>query len=476
MRDDPDHRFPTLNYEDGNFNIAYPVFSIHGNHDDVAGVGNLSALNVLEIAGLVNYFGRVYDPENITISPLLFRKGNTKLALYGLSNVRDRRLYRSFVQKQVRVNAPAQDPDTWFNLFTIHQNRAAHAPKDYIPENFLADFLDVVIWGHEHECILEPSRNLEQDFDVIQPGSTIATSCIAAEAKPKHCLVLKVNGRQYSHEWIRLKNVRPFVHDDLVLKDIKGLEPDATEDITEKLMEKVEDMIMQAKDEWKDLHAATPEKLKKMPLPIIRLRVETSGGYTIENPQRFGQRFVDKIANPSELLQIMKQKASSRGKRAVVDEVEVAGRARGPDRLKVKTLVEQYLSAQNLHILDENRMDQALRQFLEKDDKEAITDNFEGSLDILQKHLMTGQGDDDEAIDDEMGNYKDTGDKEQPTLRKSSSRRQVQDSDDDDNGMLLDSDDASAIASSSRRSKTAAHSTAKPKAASKKVRLLLPVS
>lgn len=27
----------TVNYEDPNINIAYPVFSIHGNHDDPSG-------------------------------------------------------------------------------------------------------------------------------------------------------------------------------------------------------------------------------------------------------------------------------------------------------------------------------------------------------------------------------------------------------------------------------------------------------
>ena len=32
------HRFPVVNYEDPNYNVAMPVFSIHGNHDDPAGV------------------------------------------------------------------------------------------------------------------------------------------------------------------------------------------------------------------------------------------------------------------------------------------------------------------------------------------------------------------------------------------------------------------------------------------------------
>ena len=32
------HRFPVVNYEDPNYNVSIPVFSIHGNHDDPAGV------------------------------------------------------------------------------------------------------------------------------------------------------------------------------------------------------------------------------------------------------------------------------------------------------------------------------------------------------------------------------------------------------------------------------------------------------
>lgn len=34
-------RFPWVNYEDPNYNISIPVFSIHGNHDDPAGVRKL---------------------------------------------------------------------------------------------------------------------------------------------------------------------------------------------------------------------------------------------------------------------------------------------------------------------------------------------------------------------------------------------------------------------------------------------------
>jgi double-strand break repair protein MRE11 len=36
------YRFPAINYEDPNFNVGIPVFSIHGNHDDPQGAGAVS--------------------------------------------------------------------------------------------------------------------------------------------------------------------------------------------------------------------------------------------------------------------------------------------------------------------------------------------------------------------------------------------------------------------------------------------------
>ena len=57
-------RFPWANYHDPNLNVAIPVFTIHGNHDDPTGCGaanagmTLSVLNTLADAGVINYFGR----------------------------------------------------------------------------------------------------------------------------------------------------------------------------------------------------------------------------------------------------------------------------------------------------------------------------------------------------------------------------------------------------------------------------------
>ena len=67
--------FKQVNYQDPNINVSMPVFSIHGNHDDPAGLNSLCSLDLLHAAGLVNYFGKISSLEDVSISPLLLQKG-----------------------------------------------------------------------------------------------------------------------------------------------------------------------------------------------------------------------------------------------------------------------------------------------------------------------------------------------------------------------------------------------------------------
>lgn len=107
----------------------------------------LCPLNLLSVANFVNYFGRSNRVDDITIEPILMRKGRTHLALYGLGSVHDERLFRTFhagkvrlrtrsaavrgVQQagprcaQVRMMVPEPGSGNWFNLFVLHQNRYA---------------------------------------------------------------------------------------------------------------------------------------------------------------------------------------------------------------------------------------------------------------------------------------------------------------------------------------------------------------
>lgn len=314
--------FPHVNYEDPDMNISIPVFSIHGNHDDPSGDGHFCSLDLLQVAGLVNYFGRVPEVDNIQVKPVLLQKGRTKLALYGLSNVRDERLFRTFRDHHVSFFRPTQQASDFFNLLTVHQNHHAHTATSYLPENVLPDWMNLVVWGHEHECVIEPKPNDETGFEVLQPGSSVATSLIPAEAVQKQVALVSITGKKFNCEPIPLKTVRPFVTKDIVLQkkpEFKKLEgvKNNRERITKLLIQEVDKMIEQANQEWLAVQDVPADEIDEedWPLPLIRLKVEYSaaegGNFDVENPQRFSNRFVGKVANINDVVSFYRKKTTA---------------------------------------------------------------------------------------------------------------------------------------------------------------------
>lgn len=308
-----------VNYEDPDVNIAIPVFSIHGNHDDPSGEGNYCSLDLLQMAGLVNYFGQVPRADEIEAKPILLQKNLTKLALYGISNVRDERMFRNFRDHNVKWFRPNQQSSDWFNLLTVHQNHSAHTATGYLPENMLPEWLDLIVWGHEHECLIDPSHNPETGFHVMQPGSSVATSLVPGEAVAKHVAVVSITGRDFKVEKHRLKSVRPFMTAEIVLandKRFKGLDKkkENRQELTRKLIDVVEEMIEEANAEWDSIQEEDPGSglSNSRPLPLIRLKVEYTapegGQYDIENPQRFSNRFQGKVANINDVVHFYRKK------------------------------------------------------------------------------------------------------------------------------------------------------------------------
>ena len=90
---------------------------------DTGQQGHMSALDLLSISGLVNYYGKTPESDNIQVKPVLLQKGQTKLALYGMSNVRDERLFRTFRDGKVKFFRPGTQKGDWFNLLSVHQNQ-----------------------------------------------------------------------------------------------------------------------------------------------------------------------------------------------------------------------------------------------------------------------------------------------------------------------------------------------------------------
>lgn len=63
--------------------------------------------------------------------------------------------------------------DECFNIFVLHQNRAKHSDYSFVPEESLPNFLDFVLWGHEHECRIDPEQSAKKNFRVCQPGASV---------------------------------------------------------------------------------------------------------------------------------------------------------------------------------------------------------------------------------------------------------------------------------------------------------------
>ncbi|KAJ4399489.1 meiotic recombination [Didymella pomorum] len=410
--------FDHVNYEDEDINIAIPLFAIHGNHDDPSGEGSFSPLDLLQASGLVNYFGRTPEVDKIQVKPVLLQKGRTKLALYGLSNVRDERLFHTWRDGNVKFFQPGTQKDEWFNIMSVHQNHHAHTPTSYLPENFLPDFMDLVVWGHEHECLIDPRYNPEMGFHVMQPGSSVATSLMPGEAVPKHVAIISVTGKEFESESIRLKSVRPFIMKEIVLaeeKDIKEKElwrsSDNRAKITQHLNQIVEDLIEEAKREWLELQDEGNEELEA-PRPLVRLRVEYTapqpGEFNVENPQRFSNRFMDRVANVNDIVQFhRKKKAPTRAMKnnaempdeKVMQEITLS-------TIGVDKLVKEFLTAQSLTILPQNSFGDAVSQFVNKDDKHAMEQFVNESLKSQLKHLMEANEVDESEIAEEMEQYR----------------------------------------------------------------------
>ncbi|SMN22088.1 similar to Saccharomyces cerevisiae YMR224C MRE11 Subunit of a complex with Rad50p and Xrs2p (MRX complex) that functions in repair of DNA double-strand breaks and in telomere stability [Maudiozyma saulgeensis] len=399
---DPAHvfrynEFSNVNYEDPNFNISIPMFGISGNHDDATGDALLCPMDILHVSGLMNHYGKVLESDKITISPLLFQKGNTKLALYGLASVRDERLFRTFKEGGVKFEVPTVRESEWFNLMCVHQNHTGHTNTAFLPEQFLPDFLNMVIWGHEHECIPHLVHNPTKNFDVLQPGSSVATSLCDAEAQPKSVFILEItDGKPPALTRIPLRTIRTFKMKNITLQDVDYLRPHDKEAISKYLITEVEKMIEEANKETNiklgnllDQEDDDEEGLlSTLPLPLIRLRVNYSAStkkgastldYQVGNPRRFSNRFVGRVANTNNVVQFYKKKNTppTTQKKSANDlsfdesDVQRVLNANGGE-LHVDTLIADLLGKMQLSLLPEMGMNEAVKKFVDKDEKAAL--------------------------------------------------------------------------------------------------------
>ena len=388
------------NFEDENFNVSLPVFSIHGNHDDPTGKNPLSYVEVLSAGGYVNYFGKYTGMSEIEVRPILFSKQQAKIALYGLGSMTEERIHRLFRSKKVRFVRPDEDTDKWFNIFVVHQNRVEHGTK-YLPEKFLTNLPHLVIWGHEHESIIDEEYNEEMGFYVIQPGSTVATALCEGESKPKHVCLLTVaydpdtDSNCFKKEFIPLKTPRQFLFKTIDLDEAmetRGMSRDMKskenrEILSDFMKEVVQEMIDKAERE----HSGDDQQPL---LPLIRLRVDSilAQPFFMEN---VGMSFVGKVANPKDVILYKRKRVQQTKTKTNMDSDKLSSLlagAQATNNFTIEDIVVRYFkegdSKNLLTMSNERDLTRQVMNFVDKDVTNAIETYLDANEEEFAQRLM----------------------------------------------------------------------------------------
>jgi double-strand break repair protein MRE11 len=442
------------------------VFSIHGNHDNPSREGIsghvLSSLDLLHVSNFLNYFGKSSSIDEIDISPILLSKGTTKVALYGLGNIHEERFQRLISSNQIKFQvvpsigkvgngndsentigeeevekAPTtslkQANENFFNIFLVHQNRHDRGlimrTRDSAgAEAYLPSFLDLVIWGHEHECIpsIVKTKAKNSNTFLLQPGSTVATSICEGEVKQKHIFLVQVKDVAFKVTPIPLEAIRPMFIKEISLAEC-GFQSNSTSsassssfqpgkddievkighflsttinELIEEAKKSLEMRLSEVKDQenlWKTRPEFLPTVVEdylqakytvpppSMRLPLIRLKVDATGFKTL-SAQRFGATFVQQCANPEDIL-LFTKKQTGTGRKALKlsikkaasknlfesmmenDDGDTGNEPIGPSELHEDITVEQLvlkeLTRAKLSILPDQELYQSLKDYIE---------------------------------------------------------------------------------------------------------------
>lgn len=415
-----------VNYQDAYYSVDLPIFSIHGNHDDPTREGGelLAALDLLSVSNLVNYFGRQEEVDKVEVSPVLIEKGKTRVALYGLGSMRDERLNRMWQSKKVRFMRPEEDredneddeedeDDGFFNIFALHQNRdVGRGSKNCVQESMIPEWMDLVVWGHEHECLIDFFESVVGTFRITQPGSSVATSLISGEAVRKKVGILDINGKNFRLHPVPLTQVRSFVTTEVCLREhranLDADDPKIDSKVTRLLEEEVRLMILNAREKMEEALADAQSagnnageddspltfKMNKPKEVLVRVRVDHNGFTTLNN-QRFGAKFVGEVANPTDILLFHRKKdpmtggqrrATKKGRSALKNPI-------APEELEgsnMDDIIREFLDApeQKMKLMSEPGLSEALELYVEKSVVQSIPEKAFNMLKNRQVELI----------------------------------------------------------------------------------------
>ncbi|XP_008550619.1 double-strand break repair protein MRE11 [Microplitis demolitor] len=388
-----------LNFENENLNVGLPIFTVHGNHDNPS-FEYTSTLDILAASGLVNYFGKSTDLSHLTVSPMVFRKGDTYVAIYGISFIGDQRLSRLFKNGLVTFLRP-KNIEHCVNILVLHQNRAKHTRHGFISEDKLPSFFDLIFWGHEHECRLIPEEITLPDgekYYITQPGSSVATSLAEGEAKPKHVGLLKIDGTRFIVKDIKLQTVRPFVFDSLNITDL--INRKYCDSSLNGILEYVDDYIQNTMlPQVKKLLTGHPNQPT---IPFLRLKLTYHDDSQQFDPMLITRKYCDTVANAKDLILFRRDRATQNSKQNIDFDVEDAAAdlaecfQHESDQdwsLAVQNEIERNFikNDENLRVLSLLGMNEALDRCVKANDNEAFLSIFNYQVKKTLDHFINRQ-------------------------------------------------------------------------------------
>lgn len=346
------------NYHSKEMKISMPVFSIHGNHDEPSGYKGTSPMHIFAEANIVNYFGTVDSiAQKIEVKPIILRKGQAIMNLYGIGALRDERLAKIFAEERISFLRAKKGT----NILVLHQTRCNTGARVYLSEDLLTPEMDLVVWGHMHQSLPAPQKNAKMGFYTVQPGSTVQTSLAQAESGDKHCILLKISPEGWKTETIAMQSTRR-----LIFRSIS---------VPEKELEK------KIIEEMRKILAECTEALK----PLVRLRVEVEGHAEKSIiPRRTMEEFKHRVANPKEVLRLVHWKRKALCRNTDTDTTAAE---------KSSTKAHFSFSVEGVRILSADAFMDSIFTCIDRGDKSAITQRYneitKSVVGVLKSHRWT---------------------------------------------------------------------------------------
>jgi double-strand break repair protein MRE11 len=353
-----------LNFLDSNLEIKLPVFIIHGNHDDPSAESNISAIHLMQSAHLLNYLGCEREEDQIIVKPVVLQKEETCVYIYGLGNIKEERLNRLLREEKVVFEKPENEKSAVF-ILVVHQNRfkaTGPAAKNCVMDWAFPGFFDLVIWGHEHDCEVEPRKTQNRGYQIYQPGSTVSTSLTEGEARQKHMFLLEIRKLGFKMTPIPIRNTRQILYKNIELSQVSGSATQAISDIFHQMIQNA-------------------DKSRILQPPLVRLKIEVTG---FDDFQGFAlnAKFLDFTAN-KDVVTLWRRTGKAKDLKS--------SESHGFSGDVLKILQKQLLKdKKDFKILGIQQILDKMSDFVVKKDVKGIEEYFDRKVEIAVNRIIEG--------------------------------------------------------------------------------------